>query len=276
MNSKELFEQIKKKRSFLCIGLDSDYHKLPRAILTAEYPIFEFNRRIIDATHDLAVAYKPNLAFYESMGATGFISLEMTVNYIRQKYPELFLIADAKRGDIGHTSKLYASVFFKHMDFDAVTVSPYMGKDSVSPFYEFPGKWVIIIALTSNQGALDFQFLEQKEGGYLYERMIETAKYWGNTDNTMFVVGATKSEMLEGIRELIPDHFLLVPGIGAQGGSLEEVAALGLNRQCGLIVNSSRSIIYADVSDRFARAAREAAGNLREQMGILLKQNKIL
>jgi orotidine-5'-phosphate decarboxylase len=272
MNSRQIFEQIKEKSSYLCIGLDTDFDKLPKFLLDKEYPLFEFNKRIIKATADLAVAYKPNLAFYESLGAAGLMSLEMTVNYIRSHFPEIFIIADAKRGDIGNTSKLYARTFFRNYDFDAVTVAPYMGSDSVLPFLEYQEKWVILLALTSNQGSEDFQF--QKLAGkreYLFQKVLQTAKTWGNEDNMMFVVGATKAEWLKKVRKIVPDHFLLIPGVGAQGGSLKEVSEAGMNSQCGLLVNASRSIIYADITNRFDDAARAAAQEIQTEMAGYLR-----
>lgn len=277
MNSAQLFEQIKKKRSFLCIGLDTDIQKLPKHLLDTSDPIFAFNKEIIDSTHDLAVAYKPNLAFYESLGAEGLISLDKTVKYIREKYPELFIIADAKRGDIGNTSNLYARAFFDHFDFDAVTVAPYMGEDSVKPFMTYLDKWVIILALTSNKGAFDFQFLEDKNSGNkLYESVLKTSQTWGTTNNIMYVVGATKAENLKEIREIVPEHFLLVPGVGAQGGSLQEVAQYGMNEQCGLLVNSSRAIIYASDGEDFAKEARVQAEIVQVEMEELLLEAELL
>jgi len=277
MNSAQLFEQIKKKRSFLCIGLDTDIQKLPKHLLDTSDPVFAFNKEIIDSTHDLAVAYKPNLAFYESLGAEGLISLDKTVKYIREKYPELFIIADAKRGDIGNTSNLYARAFFDHFDFDAVTVAPYMGEDSVKPFMTYLDKWVIILALTSNKGAFDFQFLEdQKTGDKLYESVLKTSQTWGTTNNIMYVVGATKAENLKEIREIVPEHFLLVPGVGAQGGSLQEVAQYGMNEQCGLLVNSSRAIIYASDGEDFAKEARVQAEIVQVEMEELLLEAELL
>jgi len=269
MTSKELFENIKKKKSFLCVGLDTDIAKIPRFLLDTTDPIFAFNKQIIDATHDVTVAYKPNLAFYETLGVNGWNSLEKTVNYLRYKYPDIFIIADAKRGDIGNTSSMYAKAFFDHMEFDAVTVAPYMGEDSVKPFMTYVDKWVILLALTSNKGAADFQYMS--EGGErLFEKVIKTSKEWGTTDSMMYVVGATKAEMLGDIRNIIPDHFLLVPGVGAQGGSLREVAENGMNSQCGLLVNSSRGIIYAANDETFADKAREAATEVQKEMAELL------
>lgn len=261
MTAQELFQQIQQKRSFLCIGLDSDIHKIPPHLLTAEDPIFEFNKQIIDATKDLCVAYKPNIAFYESMGVKGWESLHKTLDYIPQ---EIFTIADAKRGDIGNTSSMYAKAFFETMNFDSVTVAPYMGADSVQPFLEFKDKWAIVLALTSNAGGLDFQMTEDGKGTPLYKKVLSTVQTWG--ENIMFVVGATRAEMLKEIRSIVPNNFLLVPGVGAQGGSLAEVAQNGLNQQCGLLVNSSRGIIYASKYENFAQAARKKALELQQQM----------
>ncbi len=277
MNREQLFEQIKKKRSFLCVGLDSDILKIPAHLKETTDPIFAFNKEIIDATQDLCVAYKPNLAFYESLGIVGWESLDKTVRYIREKYPEQFIIADAKRGDIGNTSNLYARAFFDRMDFDAVTVAPYMGEDSVKPFMTYLDKWVILLALTSNKGAFDFQFIKNEENGdMLYESVLKTSQTWGTTDNMMYVVGATKAEKLEEIRAIIPEHFLLVPGVGAQGGSLEEVAKYGMNDQCGLLVNSSRGIIYASGDTDFAEKAREAAMEIQVDMEEILLEAELL
>ncbi len=273
MKFSELTVEIVKKQSFLCIGLDSAIEKIPSHLLGLDDPVFEFNKQIIDATHDLCIAYKPNIAFYESRGAEGWKSLEKTVNYLNKNYPELFLIADAKRGDIGNTSKEYAKAFFKQMDFDAITVAPYMGKDSVEPFLSFSNKWVVVLALTSNTGAQDFQFSWlPDENMYMYEKVINETLKWGSNENTMFVVGATKAEHLKAIRKLVPNHFLLVPGIGAQGGSLQEVVINGINKNCGLIVNSSRGIIFASNEQNFAQAAREKALSLQEEMRTLLKK----
>jgi len=276
MNAEELFRNIQRKKSFLCVGLDTDYKKIPRLLLDAEYPIFEFNKKIIDATADLAVAYKPNLAFYETMGAAGYMSLEMTINHIRQQHPDLFIIADAKRGDIGNTSRMYANAYFKTFDCDAITLSPYMGYDSISPFLEMEGKWAIILALTSNEGSVDFEQLQLKGGQQLYEQVIKTSSGWGNVNNTMYVVGATKAGELENIRKLAPEHFLLVPGIGSQGGSLAEVAEYGMNDRCGLLVNASRSIIYADGTNRFEEAATEQAAILQKQMELALESKNLI
>lgn len=274
MTREELFENIKKKQSFLCVGLDTDVNKIPEFMFDkyeGDY-IFEFNKQIIDATAKYCVAYKPNLAFYESLGLQGWDVLERTVDYIRSNYPDMFLIADAKRGDIGNTSAMYARTFFGAMDFDSVTVAPYMGEDSVSPFLTYEGKWVTLLALTSNKGAFDFQFMKDAESGdTLYQKVLKTSKNWGNADNMMYVVGATKADMLSDIREIIPDNFLLVPGVGAQGGSLEEVVKHGMNSQCGLLVNSSRAIIYAANDETFAETAAREAKKVQEQMAGFLK-----
>jgi len=275
MNYQELFEQIKKKKSFLCVGLDTDTKKMPKHLLETEDPIFEFNKQIVDATVDFTVAYKPNIAFYESLGAKGWVSLEKTVNYIKEKYPEVFLIADAKRGDIGNTSRMYASAFLENMNFDSITVAPYMGEDSVTPFLEYKDKWVILLALTSNKGAFDLQFFEQ-DGQRLFEKVLEKSQDWGNKDNMMYVVGATKAEMLADIRKIVPQSFLLVPGVGAQGGSLQEVAKYGMNKSCGLLVNSSRGIIYADTTENFASQAAIEAKKLQIEMELLMRAKGIL
>ncbi|MDP4186058.1 MAG: orotidine-5'-phosphate decarboxylase [Bacteroidota bacterium] len=277
MNAEQLFEQIRRKRSFLCVGLDTDIQKIPRFLMDTSDPIFAFNKQIIDATADLCIAYKPNLAFYECMGVQGWVSLEKTVNYIRSEYPEMFIIADAKRGDIGNTSNMYARAFFDHFDFDAVTVAPYMGEDSVKPFMTYLDKWVILLALTSNKGAANFQYVKDAEtGDALFETVLKTSKEWGTTDNLMYVVGATKAEKLEEIRKIVPDHFLLVPGVGAQGGSLQEVAEYGLNDQCGLIVNASRSILYAGSDENFAKRAREEAESLQVEMEEILLEAELI
>jgi orotidine-5'-phosphate decarboxylase len=276
MTADQLFKQIGAKRSFLCVGLDTDYNKIPRIILESEYPVFEFNRQIIDATVDYTVAYKPNLAFYESLGAAGWISLEMTVNYLRNRYPEIFIIADAKRGDIGNTSGMYAKAFFEKMDFDAITLSPYMGSDSILPFYGFQNKWVVLLALTSNKGAEDFQFFCGEDKATLYEKVLQTSQKWGDSNNTMYVVGATKADMLTNVRKIVPEHFLLIPGVGAQGGSLADVCKYGFNKKCGLLVNSSRAIIYADCTNDFAKVARLKAKEVQEEMSQLLLQYGIL
>lgn len=269
MNAKQLFENIKKKKSFLCVGLDADIQKIPKHLLDTTDPLFNFNKEIIDATIDYTVAYKPNLAFFESLGHVGMESLEKTVKYLRQKQEDIFIIADAKRGDIGNTAAMYARAFFDHQDYDAVTLAPYMGADSVLPFLTYLDKWAIVLALTSNKSAADFQYMEEN-GQKLYEKVMETSKQWGNTDNIMYVVGATKADMLRDIRKHTPDHFLLVPGVGAQGGSLIEVAENGMNSQCGLLVNSSRGIIYADSTDKYAIVAGEKAKELQQEMEVEL------
>ncbi|MDR0363811.1 MAG: orotidine-5'-phosphate decarboxylase [Bacteroidales bacterium] len=280
MNRKTLIDRIKQKRSFLCIGLDSELDKIPEHLLKYEDPVYEFNKRIIDATHDLAVAYKPNLAFYEYRGIAGLTSLKKTMQYLAGKIPELFTIADAKRGDIGNTSKQYAQAFLGDepaFNFDAITVAPYMGEDSVSPFLSFDGKWVILLALTSNKGAFDYQFLVNRENGKrFFEEVLERSQRYGNNENMMYVVGATQAEMFEDVRKIVPDHFLLVPGVGAQGGSLEAVCKYGLNKDCGLLVNSSRGIIFASKGEDFAEAARMEALKLQQQMESILKGNNIL
>lgn len=276
MNKSQLFEQIKKKQSFLCVGLDSDIQKIPKFLLDTSDPIFYFNQRIIDTTAPYAVAYKPNLAFYESNGLEGWNSLEKTVHYIREKYPDIFLIADAKRGDIGNTSALYARTFFKTFNFDAVTIAPYMGEDSVTPFLGYPDKWVILLALTSNKGAYDFQFMVDQQGDKLFEKVLRISKQWGNAENMMYVVGATKAEELGGIRKIVPEHFLLIPGVGAQGGSLNEVARYGMNDQCGLLVNSSRAILYASNLPDFAEKAGEAALETQMEMKNLLFEKGLI
>ena len=278
MTKQELFENIKRKESFLCVGLDTDINKIPEHILNiSDDPIFDFNVEIIKATADLCVAYKPNLAFYESIGLAGWDALERTVNFIRAEYPDQFIIADAKRGDIGNTSAMYARTFFGNMDVDAVTVAPYMGEDSVTPFLGYDGKWVILLALTSNKGAYDFQFEKNAETGErLFEKVLKTSLEWGTDENMMYVVGATKAEMLSDIRAVVPDHFLLVPGVGAQGGSLEEVARYGLNSTCGLLVNSSRQIMYASSESDFALAARREAEKVQTEMEFILKQAELI
>ncbi len=274
MNRKELFQQILSRQSFLCIGLDSDLNKIPKHLLGFEDPIFEFNKRIIDATQDLCVAYKPNIAFYEALGAKGWESLQKTLDYIPKTH---FTIADAKRGDIGNTSRLYAKAFFETLNFDAVTVAPYMGIDSVSPFLEFENKTVILLALTSNKGSNDFQFEKQGDSGMpLYEKVMRKAQEWGNLDNLMFVVGATHPEKFEEIRQIAPNHFLLVPGIGAQGGDLQGVSKYGLNDHCGLLVNSSRGIIFAGTGEDFAEKARIAALNVQQQMAQILVSSNLI
>lgn len=266
MTREEIVEQIKSKRSFLCVGLDTDIRKIPQHLLRGDNPMFDFNKEIIDATASSCIAYKLNVAFYETLGAFGFSVLEQTINYIREHYPEIFIIADAKRGDIGNTSLMYARSFFEHFKVDAITVAPYMGKDSVSPFLSYKDKWVILLALTSNEGAKDFQMLRDEEGKYLFERVIETSQTWENSDRLMLVVGATQSDMLQQVRKAAPEAFLLVPGIGAQGGDFGALVQYAMTDDCGLIVNSSRAIIYADSSERFATVAKYEAEQLRRQM----------
>jgi orotidine-5'-phosphate decarboxylase len=283
MTRKELFSNIKKKKSFLCVGLDTEFSKIPKHLLNADDPVYEFNKSIIDATIDYTIAYKPNIAFYEARGIPGWLSLQKTVNYLEHYRNEVFLIADAKRGDIGNTSAQYAKTFFDKtdsgFDFNAVTVAPYMGEDSVSPFLAHVGKWVVLLALTSNKGANDFQFqkIMTPDGEkHLFELVLETSKKWGTANNMMYVVGATQASMLEGIRKIIPDHFLLVPGVGAQGGSLQEVVKYGMNAQCGLIVNSSRSILYASAEKDFKDKAREEAKKLQQEMEEELRKYSII
>jgi orotidine-5'-phosphate decarboxylase len=275
MDHKRLFENTVKKRSFLCVGLDSEIEKIPSFLMKGNNPIFEFNKRIIDATQEFAIAYKPNVAFYECYGVKGWTSLELTVRYIKENYPDIFLIADAKRGDIGNTSKMYAKAFLENMPFDAITVAPYMGEDSVTPFLSYSEKWVALLVLTSNKGADNFQY-HNEDGIKLYERVLSVSQKWGTINNLMYVVGATRAEMLKGIRKLVPDHFLLVPGVGAQGGSLAEVAKYGLNRKCGLLVNSSRGIIFADNSDKFDKIAGEKAKEMQVEMEKYLHQHNLI
>lgn len=275
MNRIQLFENIRKKESFLCVGLDTDPLKIPQHLLEEEDPVFEFNRLIIDATAPYVVAYKPNLAFYEGSGISGLTSLQKTVGYIHEKYPEIFLIADAKRGDIGNTSSLYARAFFREWNYDAVTVAPYMGADSVKPFLGYEGKWVILLALTSNSGADDFQY-HTDDGERLFEKVLRISQEWGSADSMMYVVGATRAQMLEEIREIVPEHFLLIPGVGAQGGSLAEVVKYGINRQCGLLVNSSRAIIFADNSRSFDQVAAEKARDVQAEMSRYLKEYSLI
>lgn len=267
MNRKQLFEEIQKKSSFLCVGLDTDLSKVPSHLLQEKDPVFEFNRQIIDATAEYAVAYKPNIAFYEALGPKGWESLQKTLEYIPK---DIFTIADAKRGDIGNTSSLYAKAFFESMDFDSITVAPYMGVDSVKPFLEFEDKWVILLALTSNEGSKDFQLFSSKEGKPLFQEVLEKSSTWGSPENMMYVVGATRGEKIAEVRKIVPEHFFLVPGVGAQGGSLEEVAKFGMNRECGLLVNSSRGIIYAGNDQHFAQAAKSEGKKLQEEMKVLL------
>ena len=270
-----LFQNIIKKRSFLCVGLDSEIDRIPAFLQKKKDPIFEFNKRIIDATHKYTVAYKPNVAFYECYGAKGWTSLESTVKYIKENYPSIFVIADAKRGDIGNTSKMYAKAFLENMPFDAITVAPYMGEDSVTPFLSYNDKWVVLLALTSNKGADNFQY-HNEDGIKLFERVLSVSQKWGTINNLMYVVGATRAEMLKDIRKLAPDHFLLVPGIGAQGGSLAEVAKYGLNKNCGLLVNSSRAIIFADDSENFDKVAGEKAKEIQVEMERHLSLHKLI
>ena len=270
MTRQELIHQIFTKKTFLCVGLDTDIKKIPEHLLQEEDPIFAFNQAIIDATAPYCVAYKPNLAFYESMGVKGWISFEKTISYLNENYPDHFIIADAKRGDIGNTSAMYARTFFEEINLDALTVAPYMGEDSVTPFLQYPGKWVILLALTSNKGSHDFQLTTDQNGERLFEKVLKKSQEWGNADNMMYVVGATQGQMFEDIRKVAPDHFLLVPGIGAQGGSLEEVCKYGMTKDCGLIVNSSRAIIYADSTEHFAEVAAEKAQEVQQQMAAQL------
>lgn len=276
MTTQDIFKQIVTKKSFLCVGLDSDINKLPQCLKNTTDTVFAFNKTIVDATAKYSIAYKPNLAFYESNGISGWQSLEKTVNYIKQNYPEIFLIADAKRGDIGNTSKMYAQAFFEKLPFDAVTVAPYMGEDSVSPFLTYKDKFVILLALTSNKGANDFQFIENNVHVQLFEQVLKTSQNWANSEQMMYVVGATRAEMLADVRKIVPNHFLLVPGVGAQGGSLSEVAKFGMNEQCGLIVNSSRAIIFADSTDKFSQRAEEEAHKVQVEMRELLKEKNIV
>lgn len=266
MERKQLIEQIFTKKSFLCVGLDTDLNKIPKFLLNEEDPIFSFNKAIIDATAPYCVAYKPNLAFYECYGLKGMEAFEKTITYLKEKYPNHFIIADAKRGDIGNTSKMYAQTFFKEYNVDALTIAPYMGEDSVKPFLEYEGKWVILLALTSNKGSHDFQLFEDKDGVRLFERVLSKAQEWGTTENLMLVVGATQGSLFADIRKLAPNSFLLVPGIGAQGGSLQEVCKYGMNKDCGLLVNSSRGIIYASSEANFAEFAGEKAKELQQEM----------
>ena len=270
MTTEKLVEQIQFKKSYLCIGLDADLSKIPPHLLSLEDPIFEFNKAIIDATHDLCVSYKPNTAFYEAYGLKGWASLEKTINYINTNYPEIFTIADAKRGDIGNTSTMYAKAFLEDLDFDSVTVAPYMGKDSVEPFLAFENKHTILLALTSNEGAFDFQ-TKNVDGEELYKVVIETSKSWKNSQNLMYVVGATKAEYFAEIRKIVPDSFLLVPGVGAQGGSLQEVCKYGMNDTIGLLINSSRAIIYAASGVDFAQKAREEALKMQQEMKLIIE-----
>lgn len=275
MNQSQLFENIVRKRSFLCVGLDSEIEKIPSFLLKENDPVFAFNRMIVDATHKYAVAYKPNTAFYECNGASGWSTLEATADYIHKNYPDVYLIADAKRGDIGNTSKMYAKAFLEKMPFDAVTVAPYMGEDSVTPFLTYEGKWIILLALTSNKGSDDFQY-HNEDGIRLFERVLTVSQKWGSINNMMYVVGATRAEKLKDIRKLVPDHFLLVPGVGAQGGSLRDVAKYGMNSKCGLLVNSSRGIIFADNSTEFARVAGQKAHEMQLEMETYLSERNLV
>ncbi|MCD8261889.1 MAG: orotidine-5'-phosphate decarboxylase [Bacteroides sp.] len=276
MNKQQLFENIKRKQSFLCVGLDTDLKKIPAHLLQEEDPVFAFNKAIIDATADLCVAYKPNLAFYESTGVKGWIAFERTVRYLKENYPDQFIIADAKRGDIGNTSEMYARSFFDELNIDSVTVVPYMGEDSVKPFLIYPEKWVILLALTSNKGSQDFQFTADKEGKRLFEKVLETSQKWADDQQIMYVVGATQGRLFEDIRKIVPEHFLLVPGVGAQGGSLQEVCRYGMNSSYGLLVNSSRGIIYASSSEDFAEKARIAAQEVQTEMVEELNKKRII
>lgn len=276
MNRQQLIEQIKTKKSFLCVGLDTDLKKVPQHILNEEDPIFSFNKAIIDATAPYCVSYKPNLAFYEAFGVMGLMSFEKTVKYLKENYPHHFIIADAKRGDIGNTSAMYARTFFEEYDIDSLTVAPYMGEDSVTPFLGYEGHWVILLALTSNKGSLDFQMTTDEQGERLFEKVLKKSQQWGTKDNMMYVVGATQGRMFEDIRKLAPEHFLLVPGVGAQGGSLEEVCRYGMTSDCGLLVNSSRGIIYASTGSDFAEVAGQKAKELQEQMAVQLQSAGVI
>ena len=276
MNRQQLIEQIKTKKSFLCVGLDTDLKKVPQHILNEEDPIFSFNKAIIDATAPYCVSYKPNLAFYEAFGVKGLISFEKTVKYLKENYPHHFIIADAKRGDIGNTSAMYARTFFEEYDIDSLTVAPYMGEDSVTPFLGYEGHWVILLALTSNKGSLDFQMTTDEQGERLFEKVLKKSQQWGTKDNMMYVVGATQGRMFEDIRKLAPEHFLLVPGVGAQGGNLEEVCRYGMTSDCGLLVNSSRGIIYASTGSDFAEVAVQKAKELQEQMAVQLQSAGVI
>lgn len=271
MTRQELIGHIRAKKSFLCVGLDPDLNKIPPHLLEEEDPIFSFNKAIIDATADLCIAYKPNLAFYESYGLKGWTAFEKTVRYIRDNYPDQFIIADAKRGDIGNTSKMYAKCFFEDLPIDAVTVAPYMGEDSVSPFLSYENKWVILLALTSNKGSMDFQRTEDAEGVQLFEKVLDKSQQWGDKNQMMYVAGATNGSLLSTVRQHVPEHFLLVPGVGAQGGSLEEVVRYAMTEDCGLIVNASRQILYASKEADFAEAARREARNLQGTMAGFLQ-----
>ena len=271
MNKQQLINEIFTKKTFLCVGLDTDINKIPAHLKNEEDPIFAFNKAIIDATAPYCVAYKPNLAFYECYGLKGMLAFEKTIQYIKENYPNHFIIADAKRGDIGNTSKMYAQTFFEEYNLDSVTVAPYMGEDSVKPFLEYAEKWIILLALTSNKGSHDFQLTEDKQGERLFEKVLKKSQEWGTTENLMYVVGATQGKMFEDIRRMAPDHFLLVPGVGAQGGSLQEVCKYGMTKDCGLLVNSSRGIIYASADTDFAEVAAVKAKELQEEMAVELE-----
>lgn len=275
MTRQELIQNIKAKRSFLCVGLDTDLKKVPAHLLNEEDPIFAFNKAIIDATAPYCVAYKPNLAFYEAFGVKGLMAFEKTVKYIQENYPDQFIIADAKRGDIGNTSAMYARTFFEEYNLDSVTVAPYMGEDSVTPFLGYDGKWVILLALTSNKGSHDFQLTESTDGEKLFQKVLRKSQEWAGNDQMMYVVGATQGQAFEEIRKIVPDHFLLVPGVGAQGGSLSEVCKYGMTQECCLLVNSSRAIIYADSTENFANAAAEAAKAVQQEMAAELDSRGI-
>lgn len=272
MNKTQLFHHIQKKQSFLCVGLDTDLNKIPEYLLDSDDPIYAFNKAIVDATAPYCVAYKPNLAFYESAGVKGWLAFEKTVAYIKQRYPDQFIIADAKRGDIGNTSEMYARTFFDEIKVNAVTVAPYMGEDSVKPFLIYPEKWVILLALTSNKGSHDFQLTQDENGERLFEKVLRTSQTWASDEQMMYVVGATQGKLFEDVRKIAPHHFLLVPGVGAQGGSLDEVCRYGMNKTCGLLVNSSRGIIYADNTEDFANVAREKARELQQEMHAMLER----
>ena len=274
MNRQQLINEIFSKKTFLCVGLDTDINKIPEHLKKEEDPIFAFNKAIIDATAPYCVAYKPNLAFYECYGLKGMVAFEKTIKYLKENHPYHFIIADAKRGDIGNTSKMYAQTFFEEYNLDSVTVAPYMGEDSVKPFLEYDGKWVILLALTSNKGSHDFQLTEDQQGERLFEKVLKKSQEWGTTDNLMYVVGATQGKMFEDIRRIAPNHFLLVPGVGAQGGSLQEVCKYGMTKDCGLLVNSSRGIIYAGKDKDFAEMAAQKAKELQQEMAIELEAIK--
>ncbi len=271
MNRQQLIKEIFTKKTFLCVGLDTDINKIPAHLKNEDEPIFAFNKAIIEATAPYCVAYKPNLAFYECYGLKGMLAFEKTIQYIKENHPNHFIIADAKRGDIGNTSKMYAQTFFEEYNLDSVTVAPYMGEDSVKPFLEYDGKWVILLALTSNKGSHDFQLTEDKQGERLFEKVLKKSQEWGTTENLMYVVGATQGKMFEDIRRIAPDHFLLVPGVGAQGGSLQEVCKYGMTKDCGLLVNSSRGIIYASTDNDFAEVAAAKAKELQKEMAVELE-----